>query len=125
MAAGWEARTDCGGGGVGPGGEDVDTGGGHAGEDFGGLFGGFVLRVDDLGQAGAEAAVVIDAGVAEVFEGEIGESLAGGGGGECAGFYGGEEFEERNFVHVEDWCCFDSILTTSDCVRCRRSARWS
>jgi hypothetical protein len=38
--------------------------------------------------------------VAEVFEGEIGESFAGGGGGDGAGFYGGEEFEERNFIHA-------------------------
>ena len=65
----------CGGGGVGAGGEDVDAGGGHAGEDFGGLLRGFVLGVDDLGEAGAEGAVVIDAGVAEVFVGEVGEAL--------------------------------------------------
>ena len=61
----------CGGGGVGAGGEDVDAGGGHAGEDFGGLGGGFAGGVDDLGQAGAQGAVVVDAGVAEVFEGEV------------------------------------------------------
>ena len=56
-----------------------DAGGGHAGEDLGGLLGGFVLGVDDFGEAGAEGAVVIDAGVAEVFVGEVGEALGGGG----------------------------------------------
>jgi hypothetical protein len=49
------------------------------------LFGGFVLGVDDLGEAGAEGAVMVDAGVAEVFVGEVGEALGCGGGGEGAG----------------------------------------
>ncbi len=40
--------------------------------------------VDDFGQAGAEGAVMVDAGVAEVFEGEVGEALGGGGGSEGA-----------------------------------------
>jgi hypothetical protein len=99
MAVGQGRGDHCGGGGVGPGGEDVDTGGGHAGEDFGGLFGRFVLRVDDFGEAGAKSAVVIDARVAEVFVGKIGESLCGGGWGEGAGLDLGEEFEESGFVH--------------------------
>jgi hypothetical protein len=43
--------------------------------------------------------VVIDAGVAEVFVGEIGEALGCGGGSEGAGLDFGEEFEESNFVH--------------------------
>ncbi len=38
-----------GGGFVGAGGEDVDAGCGHAGEDFGGLGGGFAGGVDDFG----------------------------------------------------------------------------
>jgi hypothetical protein len=37
--------------------------------------------------------------VAEVFVGEVGETLGGGGWGEGAGFDGGEEFEERDFIH--------------------------
>ncbi len=82
----------CGGGGVGASGEDVGSGGGHAGEDFGGLFGRFVLSVDDLGEAGTEGAVMIDAGVAQVFVGEAGETLGGGGGGEGAGLDCGEKF---------------------------------
>ena len=87
---GGKGGEDHGGGGcVDAGGEDVDAGGGHAGEDFGGLLGGFVLRVDDLGEAGAEGAVVVDAGVAEVFVGKVGEPLGGGGGGESAGLHGG------------------------------------
>ena len=75
---------------VNAGGEDVGAGGGHAGEDFGGLFGGFALCVDDLGEAGAEGAVMVDAGVAEVFVGEGGEALGGGGGSEGAGLDLGE-----------------------------------
>ena len=81
--------------------QDVDAGGGHAGEDFGGLFGGFALGVDDLGKAGAEGAVVIDAGVAEVFVGKIGEALAGSRWSESAGFYCCQKFEERCFIHDE------------------------
>jgi hypothetical protein len=57
------------------------------------------LSVDDFGEAGAEGAVMVDAGMAEVFVGEGGEALGGGGGGEGAGLYCGEEFEERGFVH--------------------------
>jgi hypothetical protein len=53
----------------------------------------FSLSIDDLGEAGAEGAVVVDAGVAEVFEGEIGEAVRGFGGAEVAAFYGGEKFE--------------------------------
>jgi hypothetical protein len=70
--------------------EDVGAGGGHVGEDFGGLFGGFALRVDDLGETGTERAVMIDAGVAEVFVGKVGEALGGGGGSEGSGLDGGE-----------------------------------
>ncbi len=55
---------------VGAGGEDVVSGGGHAGEDLGCLDGGFSGGIDDLGQANAEPAVVIDASVADVFEGK-------------------------------------------------------
>jgi hypothetical protein len=36
----------------------------------------------------------------EVFEGEAGEALGGGGGSEGAGLNGGEKFEERGFVHL-------------------------
>ena len=82
------------------GGEDVGAGGGHAGEDFGCLLRGFILRVDDFGEAGAEGSVVVDASVAEVFVGEIGESLGGGGGGEGAGLNGGKDFEERCLSHL-------------------------
>jgi hypothetical protein len=81
-----------GGGPVGACGEDVGSGGGHAGEDFGGLLGRFALGVDDFGEAGAEASVMIDAGVAEVFVREGGEALGGGGGCEGAGLYCGEKF---------------------------------
>ena len=96
---GWR-RGPFGGGVVGAGGEDVGSGGGHAGEDFGGLLGGFALRVDDLGEASAEGAMMIDSGVAEVFVGEGGEALGGGGGSEGAGLDGGEKFEEGGFVHL-------------------------
>ena len=61
-----------GGGLVGAGGEDVDAGSGHAGEDFGGLGGGFACGVDDLGESAAEGAVVVDFCVVEVFEGKVG-----------------------------------------------------
>ena len=77
---GYCGEDHCGSWGVGARGEDVSSGGGHAGEDFGGLLGRFALGVDDLGEAGAEGAVMIDAGVAEVFVGEGGEALGGGGG---------------------------------------------
>jgi hypothetical protein len=43
--------------------------------------------------------VMIDAGVAKVFVGEISEALAGGGGGERAGLDGGEKLEERDLIH--------------------------
>jgi len=85
---------------VGAGGEDVGSGGGHAGEDFGGVGGRFVLRVDDFGEAGAEGAVVVDAGEAEVFVGKSGEADCGGLRGEGAGFDGGEEFEQGGFCHL-------------------------
>jgi hypothetical protein len=42
---------------------------------------------------------MIDAGVTDVFVGESGEALGGGGGSESAGLDLGEEFEERGFVH--------------------------
>jgi hypothetical protein len=80
------------GGGVGAGGEDVNAGGSHAGEDFGGLGGCFSGRVDDFGEAGPEGAVVVDASVAEVFEGEVGETSGCGLGGEGSAFYFGQEF---------------------------------
>ena len=51
-------------------------------------------------QAGAEGAVMVDAGVAEVFVGEVGETLGCGGGGEGSGLDLGEEFEEGGLVHV-------------------------
>ncbi len=87
---------DCGedgfgGGFVGAGGEDVDAGGGHAGEDFGGLGWGFAGGVNDLGKAVAQGAVVVDAGVAEVFEGEVGEACGGGFGREGAALDFGQE----------------------------------
>ena len=51
------------------------------------------------GMPQAEAAMVVDFGVVEVFEGEVGE--AGGGllGGEGAAFDFGEEIEEGGWVH--------------------------
>lgn len=77
---------------VGAGGEDVVSGGGHAGEDFGYLGRSFAGGVDDFGEAGAEGAVVVDAGMTEVFEGEVGEAVGGFCGSKIAALYGGEEF---------------------------------
>jgi hypothetical protein len=87
---GWILAEDgFGGVGVDAGGEDVDAGGGHAGEDLGGLLRGFVLGVDDFGEASAEGAVMVDAGVAEVLVGEAGEAVGCGGGSEGSGLDGG------------------------------------
>ena len=88
------------GGGVDASGEDVDAGGGERGEDFQGLLRGFVGGVDDFGETAAEGAVVIDAGVAEVFEGERLEARGGVGGSEVALFDGGEESEECGLSHT-------------------------
>ncbi len=55
--------------GCGTGSEDIGSGGGHAAKDLGCLLGRFALGVDDLGEAGAEEAMVIDLGEVEVFEG--------------------------------------------------------
>jgi hypothetical protein len=63
------------------------------------LVGGFVLSIDDFREARTEGSMVIDAGVAEVFVGEVGETLGCGGGGEGAGLDLGEEFEKGGFVH--------------------------
>ncbi len=65
-------------------GEDVGAGGGHASEDPGGLGGGFAGGEDDLGQAGAEGAVVVNARLAGVLEGEVCETAGGLLGGEGA-----------------------------------------
>ncbi len=43
--------------------------------------------------------MVVDAGVAEVFEGEVGEARGGLLGGEGAALDFGEEFEEGGWVH--------------------------
>ena len=80
--------------GGGAGGENGDAAGGHVGEDFGDLFGGLAGGVDDLRQASAEAAMVVDLGVAEVFKregGELGRGLVRGDG---AALDLGEKFEE-------------------------------
>ena len=99
-------ESGLGGGGVGAGGEDVLPGGGHAGEDFGGLGGRFAGRVDDLGEAGAQGAVVVDAGFGEgllgVFEGQGSEALGGGGGGEFSALDSGQEREEGVGGHVRE-----------------------
>jgi len=90
----------CGGLGVGSGSKDVGTCGGHAGEDVGGLLRGFSLGVDDLGKSDAEGAVVVDACVADVLVGHIGEALGGSGWSDGSGLDSGEEFEKRGFVHL-------------------------
>ena len=100
VAGGGEDGVDgfgCFGGGAG--GEDVGAGDGHAEEDAGDLFGGLAGGVDNLGEAGAEGAVVVDAGIAQVFEGEVGK--AGGGllGGEGLVLDFGEEGEEGGGGH--------------------------
>ena len=84
---------EVGGGLRGPGGENVYAVFGERGEDGGGLFGGFAGGVDDFGETGAEAAVVVYAGVAEVFERERGEARRGSRRGEIAAFNGGQEIE--------------------------------
>ena len=63
------------------------------------MGGRLVLRVDDFGQAGAEAAVVVDAGVAEVLVRKGDEAIRGCRWGEGAGLDLGEEIEEGGFVH--------------------------
>lgn len=91
----------CCGGLVGAGGEDVDAGGGHAGEDLGGVLGRLACGVDDFGQAVAEGAMVIDLGVVEVFEGEVGEASGGLLGREGAALDFGQKFEKGSFVHFD------------------------
>jgi len=106
MDRGWDCDKDGFGRGlIGSGGEDVGAGGGHAGEDFGYLRGALSSRVDNFGQAGAKAAVVIDAGVAEVFVGKVSEALGCGLWGEIAAFDRGQKFEKGGFVH----CLLDCV----------------
>jgi hypothetical protein len=90
---------------VGAGGENVVSRGCHASKNFSCLSGRFSSCVDDLGEPGSQGTVVVDAGVAKVFEGKRGEALRGGGGRKVATFDGGKEFEEGDFVH-----CFAVLL---------------
>ncbi len=98
MGRGYGGKDGLGGRRIDTGRENVGARGGHSGEDFGGLLRGFVLRVDDFGEAGAEGSVMIDPGVAEVFVRERGQALGGGGGSECTGL------DLRRGVR-EGWLC--------------------
>jgi hypothetical protein len=97
---GWESFEDGERSGlVGAGGEDIVTGCRHASEDLGSLGRRFSGGVDDLGEAGAEGAVVVDPRVAQVFKGKSGEAIGGLSRGEVSAFDGGQEFEKSSFVH--------------------------
>ncbi len=95
MAVGVWARTAAAVAGSAAGGEYVGAGGRHAGEDGGGLRGCLAGGVDDLGQADAEGAVMVDADlrvrIAEFFKGEGGETGGGVVGAEGAALNLGEE----------------------------------
>ena len=71
---------------VGARGQDIRASGGHADEDFGSLGRGFPSSIDDLRQSGAQGAVMVDAGMADVFEGKVGEAFGGLFGGQAATF---------------------------------------
>ncbi len=82
------------------GGEDVRAGGGGAGEDLGDLLGRFAFGVDDLRDAEAQAAMMIDAGEACVLVGHGAEALERGLRRERAGAHGFEQCEDIVPIHV-------------------------
>ena len=54
---------------------------------------------DDFGKADAQTAVMVDTGVAEVFEGKVGEPLGGGLGSQGTAFDLGEQFQQIGRGH--------------------------
>ena len=100
MGGGVGLEYGFGGGGVGSGGENIYSAGDERGKDAGGLLGGFAGGVDDFREAGAERSVMVDAAVAEIFEGERGETGGGSLGGEGAALYGGEKIKDAGAGHL-------------------------
>ena len=61
---------------------------------------------DNFGEAGAQAAMVVDAGVADVLERQGRKALSGGFGGNGAAFDLGEEFEKGGRGHDASLLCW-------------------
>ena len=78
--------------------------------------GGLACGVDDLGQTGAESAVVVDLGVVEVFKGKDGE--AGGGllRSKGAELDLGEEFEKGGLVHFDLLAWYAAMAAWMTCL---------
>ena len=81
------------------GGEHVGASSRGAGEDLGDVLRRFSFRVDDLGDAEAQAAVMIDAGKARVFIGHGAEALKRRLRRERAGAHGFEQCEHVVSIH--------------------------
>lgn len=81
------------------GGEHVGASRRGAGEDLGDVLRRFSFRVDDLGDAEAQAAVMIDPGKARVFIGHGAEALKRRLGRERAGAHGFEQCEHVVSIH--------------------------
>ena len=90
---------NLGGCGFGARGKHIHTVGGEAREYLDRLLGSLACGEDDFGEAGAKTAVVVDAGVADVFEGEGREAFGGGLGRNGAAFDLGEELEKCGRCH--------------------------
>ena len=82
------------------GGEYIGAGSGGAGEDFGNMLRRFAFGVDDLGDAEAQAAMMIDAREACVLIGHGAEALKCGLRRERAGAHGFEQCEDVVPIHV-------------------------
>ena len=59
----------------------------HAGKDLGDLLRALPCRIDHFRHAGANRAMVVDLGEADVFEGERAQTVHGVVGGDGAGLY--------------------------------------
>lgn len=81
------------------GGEDIDPAGGEAREDGGDLLGRFAESEDDLWHTGAQSAMVVNLGEADVFKGEIFKARGSVVGSEFAGLNALEQMEELVFMH--------------------------
>jgi hypothetical protein len=79
--------------------EDVAASQGHPAEDFGDLGGCFAGGEDDLGHAGAQGAVVVELGEAEVFKGKVFEAIEGIADGNAAVADFVEEGFEAKTIH--------------------------
>src|ERR1700761_7030964 len=80
--------------------ENVDAGGDEASEDRGSLFGRFAASVDDFGKTRAQAPMMIDARVTEIFKRQRGKTLCGGVRCQFAAFDLREKFKDGGARHA-------------------------